>query len=72
MQTAVSDPKLRAVSDEQFDVSSTSSMVSSRAAVQPAFTHKRGRRLLDLSWRFKLVTVGAISALVAMSLLIQA
>ena len=68
MQTVVSDPKLRAGSDEV----STSSKVSTRAVVQPAFTHKKGRERLDLPWRFKLAAAGAISALVAMSLLIQA
>ena len=72
MQTAVSDPKLRSGSDEQIDEPFTSPRVSSRAAVQPAFTHKRGRKRLDLSWRLKLGVVASVSALVAVSLLIQA
>ena len=72
MQTAVSDPKLRVGSDEQIDEADDSSMVSSRAAVQPAFAHRRGRKRLDLSWRFKLAAAGAVGVLVAMSLLIQA
>jgi hypothetical protein len=67
MQTAVSDPKLRAGSDE----SSTSSRVSSRAAVQPDFTHRRGRKRLDLSWRVKLAVAVSVSALIAVSLLVQ-
>ena len=72
MQTAVSDPKLRSRSDEQFDEPFTSSRVSPRAAVQPDFTHKRGRKRLDLSWRLKLAVAVSVSALVAVSLLIQA
>lgn len=72
MQTAVSDPKLKAVSGEQFDESSTSSMASSGAAVQPAFIHKRGRKRLDLPWGFKLAAAVSVSTLVAISFLIQA
>lgn len=72
MQTAISDPKLRSGSDEQFDEPFTSPRVGSRAAVQPAFNHKRGRKRLDLPWRLKLVVAVSVSALVAVSLLIQA
>ena len=72
MQTAVSDPKLRSGSGEQFDEAFTSSRVSSRAAVQPDFTRKRGRKRLDLPWRMKLAVAVSVSALVAVSLLIQA
>ena len=67
MQTAVSDPKLRAGSSERLVES-----VASRAAVQPVFTHKMGRERLDLSWGFKLAAAVSVSALVAVSLLIQA
>ena len=66
MQTVVSEPKLRAGSGEKL-----SEPAVSRAAVKPAFSHRRGRRRLDLSWRFKLAAVGAVSALVAISLLLQ-
>ena len=67
MQTVVSDPKIRAESSGRLAESAVS-----RATVQPAFTHKRGRKRPDLSWGFKLAVTGAISALVAISLLIQA
>ena len=72
MQSAVSDPKLRAGSGGQLAESSDPSGVASRSAAPPAFTHKRGRERLSLSWKFKLAVVGAISALVAVSLLLQA
>ena len=68
MQTAVSDPRLRAESSGQL----AGSAVSPRAGVQPAFAHRRGRERLNLSWRIKLTTAGAISVLVVLSLLIQA
>ena len=68
MQTAVSDPKLRAGSSGQL----TESAVSPRTGVQPAFVHRRGRERPNLSWRFKLTAAGAISVLVALSLLVQA
>ena len=68
MQTAVSDPKLRSRSSGQI----AESVVSPRAGVQPAFTHRRGRERLNLSWRMKLGAAGVISVLAALSLLIQA
>ena len=68
MQTAVSDPKLRARSSEQLAESSA----SARTGVQPVFAHRRGRERSNLSWRFKLTAAGAISVLVALSLLVQA
>lgn len=66
MQTVVSDPKLRAVLNERLTESS-----ASRAAIQPVFTHKRGRDCLSLSWQFNLAVAVSVSALVAVSLLIQ-
>ena len=68
MQTAVSDPKLRAGSSGQL----AESAASPRTGVQPAFAHRRGRERPNLSWGFKFATAGAISVLVALSLLVQA
>ena len=68
MQTAVSDPKLRARSSEQLAESSA----SAHTGVQPVFAHRRGRERPNLSWKFKLAVAGAVGALVALSLLVQA
>ena len=67
MQTAVSDPRSRTEASERLTESSIS-----RAVVQPVFAYRRGRKRLDLSWRFKLAVAASVSALVAVSLLIQA
>ncbi len=72
MQSTVSNPTSRAGSSGRFAESSVLSGANSRVAVQSAFAHKMGRERLNLSWRFKLAAVGAISALVAVSLLLQA
>ena len=66
MQTAASNPKLRAGSSERLAESAASC-----AAVQPAFTHRRGRNHLSLSWRFNLAVAVSVSALIAVSLSIQ-
>lgn len=72
MQTAVSDPKLRTKSSARLAESAASSRVNSRAAASSAFTHKRGRKRLNMFWEFKLVVIFSVSALVAVSLLLQA
>lgn len=72
MQTAVFDSERRAGSDGQSAELVTQSMANLHTAVQPVFTHKRGRNRLSLSWRFKLAVAVSVSALVAVSLLIQA
>ncbi len=69
MQTAVSNPNLRTNPTGQETVSSGH---APRSAAQPAFAHKRGRMPLRVSWRFNLISVVAVSALVAISLLLQA
>ncbi len=69
MQTTVSDPELRINPTGQKTISPGH---VSRSAAQPAFSHKRGRMPLRLSWRFNLIATAAISALVAISLLLQA